>query len=140
MVNAADCLRYAPDYLSYFNVFVPPSRSYELLSDSNLDWGQGLLALRKYQAEHPDEVIHLAYFGNIDPRRYGIRAISLEENDRATGTIVISATHLTGQILDNPESYHWVLRYPRKTILNHSLHVFEVPADSGIPEAPKSVP
>ena len=50
-LQAADCLRYAPDYLSYFNVFISPSRSYEYLSDSNLDWGQGLVALQKYQAE-----------------------------------------------------------------------------------------
>ena len=46
LLNAADALRYAPGYLSYFNVFVRPADSYRLLTDSNLDWGQGLLALR----------------------------------------------------------------------------------------------
>ena len=128
LLQAVDTLRYAPNYLSYFNVFVPPTRSYELLSDSNLDWGQGLLALRKYQRSHPDEQISLAYFGSVDPRIYGIQARTLHEGERVTGTVVISASNLSGQFLQNPAGYHWVLQYPLKTVLNHSLYVFEVPA------------
>jgi hypothetical protein len=129
-LQAADCLRYAPDYLSYFNAFVNPSRSYQYLSDSNLDWGQGLVALRKYQAAHPNETLHLAYFGLVDPAWYGIRYAPLGEDERATGTVIVSATHLSGQLLKNPDSYHWLLAYPRKTILNHSLYVFEIPASA----------
>jgi hypothetical protein len=128
LLQAVDTLRYAPDYLSYFNVYVPPTRSYELLSDSNLDWGQGLLALRKYQLSHPDEQISLAYFGSVDPRIYGIQARTLHESERVTGTVVISASNLSGQFLQNPAGYHWVLQYPLKTALNHSLYVFDVPA------------
>lgn len=126
-LQAADTLRYAPGYLSYFNVFVNPARSYEFLSDSNVDWGQGLIALRKYQAEHPNETLHLAYFGQEDPAWYGIRYVPLREGERATGTVVVSATHLSGQLLKSPASYHWVLGYRRKAILDHCLYVFEVP-------------
>jgi hypothetical protein len=127
VVNAADTLRYAPDYLSYFTPFVNPATSYKLVSDSNLDWGQGLLALRKYQQQHPDETIHLAYFGTMDPALYGIRYVPLEPNQPVSGTVVVSATHLTGQLLDDPNSYHWTSKYPETQILNHSLHVFKVP-------------
>jgi hypothetical protein len=128
VLNAADGLRYAPDYLSHFNIFVRPAESWRLLSDSSLDWGQGLLALRDYQAAHPGETIHLAYFGPLDPALYGIRYVPIAENERVTGTVVVSATHLSGQLLRDPRAYHWLLQYPRKTILDHSLHVFEVPA------------
>lgn len=127
-LQAADGLRYAPDYLSYFNVFIPPSKSYKLLTDSNLDWGQGLLALREYENAHPGETISLAYAGSVDPHVYGIRARPLAEGDRATGTVIVSATDLSGQYLQNPDSYHWLLEYPRTKILGHSLHVFQVPA------------
>src|SRR4029077_9873286 len=48
-IHAGDVLRYAPDYLSYFNLFVSPASSYKLLSDSNVDWGEGLVALRHYE-------------------------------------------------------------------------------------------
>ena len=128
VVNAADTLRYAPSYLSYFTPFVSPATSYKLLSDSNLDWGQGLLALRNYQAEHPSETLHLAYFGTMDPSLYGIRYVPLPPDQPVTGTVVVSATHLSGQLLDNPNGYHWAFQYPEE-ILDHSLHVFHVPAE-----------
>ena len=126
LLQGVDTLRYAPDYLSYFNFYVPPAYSYELLTDSNLDWGQGLLALRKYESEHPNEQVSLAYFGSVDPKIYGIRAHPLSETQGATGTVVISASNLSGQSLQDPVAYRWVLRYPRAGILNHSLHVFKV--------------
>jgi 4-amino-4-deoxy-L-arabinose transferase-like glycosyltransferase len=127
VVHVGDVLRYAPDYLSYFNLFVPPGNGYKLLSDSNVDWGQGLIALRMYQKEHLDTPIHLAYFGNVDPGMYGIRAIPLMPSERTSGTVIISANYLSGQTLPDPNSYHWVLQYPLRLILNHSLYVFEVP-------------
>jgi hypothetical protein len=130
LLNAGDALRYAPDYLSYMNIVVPNRLSYRYLSDSNVDWGQGLLALRRYEAEHPNESIHLAYFGNVNPKVYGIRATPLEENEEASGTVVISETHLSGQYLVDPKGYQWVTKYPIKTILNHSLFVFDVPAEN----------
>lgn len=128
-LNAADALRYAPDYLSYFTPFVPPAQSYKFLTDSNLDWGQGLLALRRYQAEHPREKIYLAYFGSVDPAAYGLRVEKLAEDERVSGaTVVLSSTQITGQMLQNHDAYHWVLRYPQTAFLNHSLHVFRIPA------------
>jgi Dolichyl-phosphate-mannose-protein mannosyltransferase len=125
--QAVDVARYAPDYLSYLNPIVPSTEGYRWLSDSNVDWGQGLLALRRYQRDHPDRTISLAYFGGIDPRSYGIEAYGLGEHDRAHGTVVVSATHLSGQYLRDPSAYHWLLQYPRTAVLNHTLHVFELP-------------
>ena len=125
-LNAADALRYAPDYLSYFGIFVPPPSSYRLLADSNLDWGQGLLALRKYEAEHPNENISLAYFGSVDPAAYGVYGRALGENERARGTVVVSATNLAGEYLKDPNAYRWLLGYRRIAILDHSLFVFQV--------------
>ncbi len=130
VLNGADVLRYAPDYLSYFNIFVKPDKSWTLLSDSNVDWGEGLLALREYQQQHPNEELHLSYFGSVDPKIYGIRYTQLHENERATGTVIVSAMDLTGHSFRDPMSFRWVLRYPRKAILNHTLYVFEVPPDS----------
>ena len=126
VLNAADVLRFAPDYLSYFSPVALPYQSYHLLTDSNLDWGQGLLAVREYEQSHPDDPIWLAYFGSVNPAVYGIKARPLAEKDRVTGTVILSATDLSGQFLENPESYRWLLQYPRTEILNHSLYVFKV--------------
>jgi hypothetical protein len=135
IAQAADIARYAPDYLSYFTVLVKPANTWQLLSDSNTDWGQGLVALRQFQAQHPTDPIHLAYVGEVDPAWYGIRYIHLNEEDRPTGLVVVSATHLSGQLLTNHYAYRWLLQYPLKTILNHTLYVFQVPEN-----APESTP
>jgi len=137
-VHIGDVLRYAPDYLSYFNLFVNPASSYKLLNDSNVDWGEGLVALRHYEQAHPTLPIHLAYFGNVAPAVYGIRAIPLMPNERASGTVIVSAAYLSGQTLPDPNAYHWVLQYPTKLILNHSLYVFEVPDQANQPPFPVS--
>jgi hypothetical protein len=125
--QAADLFRYAPDYLAYLNAFVPSDREYAWLSDSNVDWGQGLIALRDYERAHPARPIALAYFGGVDPQSYGIRFRPLGEKDRVHGTVVVSATHLSGQYLRNPSAYRWLLDQPRTAILDHTLYVFEVP-------------
>ena len=126
LLNAGECLRYAPGYLSYMDVFVKPTLSYRLLSDSNVDWGQGLLALRDYQAQHSGKPIWLAYFGSVDPAIYGIRAQSLQENDHPSGTVVVSATNFSGQYLRNPGAYRWLLQHKPTQVLDHCMYVFEV--------------
>ena len=126
ILNAVDGHRFAPGYLPYMNIAVNPNHSYRLLSDSNLDWGQGLIALRKYQDRHPDEAISLAYFGSVDPQVYGIQARLLGENERVKGTVVVGATELSGQYLSDPAGYRWVLKYPPKAVLNHCMHLFVV--------------
>lgn len=132
-LNAADGSRYAPDYLSYFNPAVRSETSWQLLADSNVDWGQGLVALREYERAHPDETIHLAYLGSTHPSAYGLRAVRFGEDERPTGTVVVSAAMLNGYQLDRHDAYRWVLNYPRKAILNHTLHVFEVPVMADAP-------
>ena len=127
LAQAADIARYAPDYLSYFTVLVKPAETWKLLSDSNTDWGQGMVALRQYQEEHPGEPLHLAYVGEVDPAWYGIRYTRLNEEDHPSGLVAVSATHLSGQLLKNHNAYRWLLQYPVKAILNHTLYVFEVP-------------
>jgi hypothetical protein len=125
-LNAADGLRYAPGYLSYFSPFVSPAESFRLLTDSNLDWGQGLLALRDYQRSHPGERISLSYFGSVDPQVYGIQTDFFGGHKRVPGTVIVSATNLSGQYLAEPGRYRWLLEQRPVKILDHSLYVFEI--------------
>jgi Dolichyl-phosphate-mannose-protein mannosyltransferase len=63
-----------PQELTYFNVLAGgPVGGRRILSDSNLDWGQGLKALARLQRKHPEyRDLTLYYFGLADPRRYGV--------------------------------------------------------------------
>jgi 4-amino-4-deoxy-L-arabinose transferase-like glycosyltransferase len=125
-LNAADVMRYAPDYLSYYNILVKPQNSWQLLTDSNLDWGQGLIALRNYQQQHPDEPLHLAYFGTIDPALYGVRAIPLNPGEKATGKVVIGATLLSGQTLSDPDAYRWLWPYQPERLIDHCMWMYDI--------------
>lgn len=124
-LNAADALRCAPDYLAYFNIFVRPQNSWQLLTDSNLDWGQGLLALRDYERQHPDETLHLAYFGSLDPALYGIKATPMLPAQPVSGKIVAGASCLSGQVLDDLEAYRWLWGYKPQQLIDRSLWLFD---------------
>jgi hypothetical protein len=94
-----------------------------------------MFALREYQREHPAENIYLAYVGEVDPAFYGIRYTRLGESDHPAGTVIVSATHLSGQLLKDHRAYRWLLPYPRKAILNHTLHVFDTAGTPSINSA-----
>jgi hypothetical protein len=67
-------VRTAPHQLAYFNEIAGgPDRGYYYLSDSNIDWGQGLKGLKAYIEKEKLPVIYLSYFGTAPPSYYGIR-------------------------------------------------------------------
>lgn len=124
--NAADALRAAPDYLTYFNILVKPANSWRYLTDSNLDWGQGLIALRDYELKHPDENLRLAYFGSVNPALYGVKALPLAPEERVTGKAVVGASALSGQVLPDPNSYRWLLNYTPNQMIDRSMFVYDI--------------
>ena len=71
--QALEALSGAPYYLSFFNRLVGgPGRGDRVVNDSNVDWGQGLIALREELGRRGIGRIHLAYHGTVDPAIYGI--------------------------------------------------------------------
>ena len=63
-----------PHELAYFNeVAGGPIGGRKILSDSNLDWGQGAKALAKLQRSRPElRDLTFFYFGDTDPAYYGV--------------------------------------------------------------------
>lgn len=71
-----------PWYLSFFNwPSGGPGGGYRLVNDSNVDWGQGLLALRDEMKRRDIKRIHLAYHGTTDPAVYGIDYVPYMGNE-----------------------------------------------------------
>ncbi|HVT88736.1 MAG TPA: hypothetical protein VHD56_07795 [Tepidisphaeraceae bacterium] len=101
-VLALEALTAWPDYISFFNLAAKSWRDpWQLLGDSNLDWGQDLPALAKWQKEHGNPPIGLAYFGTVDPNFYQIQYDPLPAwpptREFATSHVLaISATGLQG--------------------------------------------
>lgn len=119
----------APHFLTYFNQLAGGPRSgHRHLVDSNLDWGQGLVALRRWlDARGIDEPIHLCYFGVAAPRYYIGPHINLPgtfefapsvdfTEARLPGYIAISATNLEGAYFSEEGRAKW-----RKFLENATL-------------------
>jgi hypothetical protein len=70
---AIDVLTNSPNHLAYFNQLVTDrSRDYEVLVDSNLDWGQDLIALREWTNDNQIDRLNLAYYGSARPSAYAM--------------------------------------------------------------------
>jgi tetratricopeptide (TPR) repeat protein len=70
-----------PNYLAFFNVACGgPRGGFRLLADSNLDWGQDLPLLARWQREHPGNRLYLSYPQTVDPAAYGIHFAALPNN------------------------------------------------------------
>jgi 4-amino-4-deoxy-L-arabinose transferase-like glycosyltransferase len=74
-LTAAATATIHPHYLAYFNwASGGPDRVPAHLVDSNLDWGQDLVALQRWwQANIPGQPIGVAYFGQINPSIFAMR-------------------------------------------------------------------
>ena len=100
-----------PNYMAYSNeLWGGPSKTYKYLTDSNTDWAQQLLAVKKYTDEHGIRNCWFAYFADpyLRPQDYGIPCKSLPTPDSyftkvehpvpttIEGPVFISAGTLTG--------------------------------------------
>jgi len=66
-------LRTYPFYTAYSNeAWGGPAKTYRVLGDSNVDWGQALKTVKQYLDRHDIHDCWFAYFGSADPSYYGI--------------------------------------------------------------------
>ncbi len=124
-----------PDFIPFFNAACGGARGgLNLLGDSNLDWGQNLPLLARWQRAHPNRNLYLCYFGAANPSYYGIQYKLLPAMDptvttlpKEPGVIAISATYLQGLYLKPPEQrlYAPLRNQSPLEVLGGSIYLFE---------------
>lgn len=67
-----DVVSINPHHLAYFNQLINRERDYEVLVDSNLDWGQDLIALRDWQRARQLDDVNVVYYGSARPEAYDL--------------------------------------------------------------------
>ena len=158
--QAVGTLHVWPFHLTYFNEIIGgPRNGYRYIADSNVDWGQGLKALRDYleAASWPDvKLSSFTFF--IRPELYGIEATPLppladapttlpSRFNPAPGTYVISASTLRGFQLADTETYNWFWHREPDDVVANAMLVYHVPerepsptwlAQCSVPVAPLS--
>ncbi len=125
-----------PDYLAYFNFASGgPKNGANLLVDSNIDWGQDLIGLKRYMKDRDIDRICLAYFGRVDPAIYGID-YEFPHGPGQCRTVAISVTLLKGVpsiVKDGNEIYwtrpgqfDWLKSQKPAADIGHSIEVFDL--------------
>jgi 4-amino-4-deoxy-L-arabinose transferase-like glycosyltransferase len=128
-------LSFYPDFLAFTSLYTPSrDLGYQVLDDSSLDWGQGLLCLRDYMHAHGIQRIYLSYFGSALPEGYGIHYAPLpsffallgkKKPAERIGYAAISATNLVGNYLkDDPFARFRDVR--PDTVLGHVMFIYRL--------------
>lgn len=66
LFHVASSIRGFPNYLAYVNeLWGGPEHAYRNLADSNVDWGQGLKAMRRYLDQQHIRDCWFAYYGSV---------------------------------------------------------------------------
>jgi hypothetical protein len=119
-----------PDYISYINY--PRHKPHLAISDSNVDWGQGLKQARAWLDAHPQQgrAVWLSYFGpeTRDVRYYlGDRAVRLGEYEPlpTRGLLIISPVHEAGTYNPSPEYAALRAREP-DAVIGHCWLVYDL--------------
>ncbi|MDR1383128.1 MAG: hypothetical protein LBJ67_04665 [Planctomycetaceae bacterium] len=116
--------------LSYFNyVSGTPLKWPKYLLDSNIDWGQDLLYLKKWQKEHPySKPLFVRYFGTVDPQWIGLEYKNFEYKSLNGNKILdIKSGWYAISVNDLYEYKHWEYEIP----LHHYFLSFDPVATAG---------
>jgi tetratricopeptide (TPR) repeat protein len=137
LAHALSSLRSFPDYLAYSNEVVGgPRATYRVLSDSNADWGQGLVAAARDLEERGIKDCALAYFGTAEPSAYGVHCRTLPGSpevptrplgETLSGTVLLSAGLWAG-LTSGPPPLNPYASFRERTparVLAGSLLVYE---------------
>jgi hypothetical protein len=131
----------APRPISYFNE-IAGDRGAEVVADSNVDWGQGLPALKQFMKSEGINIIYLSYFGTDRPEAYDIRFQALPGYGRVgppggesiplkapRHVVAVSVNNLLGIYLNDSETFAF-LRFRKPTaILAGSIVLFDLTDD-----------
>lgn len=118
-----------PNYISYSNEIVGGvGNTYEVLADSNVDWGQDLRRFKSWINKNPpDGPLYFAYFGTAIPSYYGIESSPLPAMKQpmpTSGTIAISAS-IYNAYNDSPGQYEQF--GPPDHVIGGSILVWQLP-------------
>jgi 4-amino-4-deoxy-L-arabinose transferase-like glycosyltransferase len=129
-----------PHHLSFFNQAVGgPKQGPYLLDDSNIDWGQDLPGLAKWQQKHPQaKPMKQMYFGSLPPKLYGIDAEQLPLNTNQIRQpephYYAMSTHQLTWFRKIKKQYNldidWLTKYKPIDRIGYSIYIYKFPESS----------
>lgn len=128
---AASCVATAllayPWYMPYVNFLGGGKPTYELFSDSNADWNQGLFAVEDFATAHALKRLPLDFYGMSEPGPIVPQAViwncqTPAQTDAGQWAVV------SANLIRDAENCAWLLRYPMQPIAGGTMYAFRLPA------------
>jgi hypothetical protein len=140
-LTALGSLLVTPFSLSYFNLLAGgPDAGYRYLGDSNLDWGEGYIALREYMRRENVPIIYLSYFSSVSPENYGIEYQFVPSSFNGISSVglvppdgrqllVVSVSNIQGIYMGDKSEFAWLASRTPVEKIAHVLYVYDITCD-----------
>jgi hypothetical protein len=138
--SIASSLWAAPHHLSYFNELTGgPLGGHFELADSNIDWGQDLLFLKKWIDAHPEaQPMNVAYLGLFPPKLAGIdyppcpRGLSASDSETLApelppGWYAISIGYVQGNPYGGEHHLEYFQKLRPAAHAGYSIYLYQIP-------------
>lgn len=145
LVQTASAIRTHPYHLSYFNLLAGPDPA-AVLADSDLAWGQGVVALEEFFRDRQADRLHIAYYGGASLCEHDLPPlVALNAGQPVTGWVAVTEQLYRGAVLrdyDDPcnrvhtgrfdglpqeQRYGWLDSHSPVAILADSIRVYYIP-------------
>jgi hypothetical protein len=126
LVSVATAVSAYPFYLPFFNSLSGGRPAYDLVSDSNLDWNQGLLEAEKFVRQHALTRVLIDEYGFSEPSVYvpETQFWNCQEPAPQDGGqwAVVSAN-----MIRDSHNCIWLMQYPHEPVAGGSMYAFQLP-------------
>jgi hypothetical protein len=126
LASVATAVRAYPYYLPFLNSLSGDRPAYDLVSDSNLDWNQGLLEVESFVRQRGLTRVLIDEYGFSEPSAYvpEVRFWDCQEAVPEDGGLwaVVSAN-----MIKDGHNCVWLLRYPHQVLAGGSMYAFQLP-------------
>jgi 4-amino-4-deoxy-L-arabinose transferase-like glycosyltransferase len=130
---AASCVITAitayPHYISYYNWFRLGTPKQEIVAESNLDWGQSLLAVDSFVREHGISRIYMDSMSPLSPNVYVPRATEWYCDDFSSPSpewVAVSADF----VRRSPPTCIGLMRYQHWELADATMYIFRITDES----------
>ncbi|MGA2651855.1 MAG: glycosyltransferase family 39 protein [Terracidiphilus sp.] len=138
LASVATAVRAYPYYLPFLNSLSGGHPAYDLVSDSNLDWNQGLFDVENFVRQRGLTRVLIDEYGFSEPSVYVPqgRFWNCQEAVPADGGqwAIVSAN-----MIEDSHNCLWLLRFPHEVLAGGSMYAFELPGaipPAGTPGGP----
>jgi hypothetical protein len=132
-------VRAYPYYIPFVNSLSFGYPGYHLVNDSNLDWNQSLMDVRRFTELQGIQSPLVDEYGFSDPSVYipGARIWNCQQPAAvdAGQWAVVSAN-----MIEESHNCTWLLRYPHQALAGESMYAFQLPAQIPPPGEPGGPP